>query len=159
MRKPVRIVLISSAVLAGLAVLALPFCSIFFMADFFSGPSEKECIKIAEEFLGCRLGKHYQFLDYNADYSHPDRPLIFSVTIPTEDFRSVIDFCFDEAEKNDGKQIRTEKKGYTFIETFSRTPKGFQKSQEVLSGDNRVHYQTLEVLLDQESISFSGSDY
>ncbi len=158
MKKTVRIALITSAVLGGLAVLALPFCAIFFMTDFFSGPSEKECIKIAEKFLGCKLGKHYQFLDYNANYSHPDRPLSFSVAIPTEDFRSVMDFCYEEAERNDRKQIRTEKE-YTFIETFSRTHKGYQKSQEVLLGDNRVHYQTLEVLLDQESISFTSSDY
>ena len=158
MNKPLKITLITLAVVVGIPLLV--FCGYSFLfADFFSNPSEKECIKIAEEFLGCKLGKHYQFLDYNADYSHPDRPLSFFVNIPTEDFIAVRDFCYEEAEKNDGKQIKAERKGYTYIETFLQTQQGFQKRQEVLSGDNRVHYQVLDVLLDQESISYSSMDY
>lgn len=158
MNKPLKITLIILAVVVGLPFLV--FCGYTFLfADFYSNPSEKECIKIAEEFLGCKLGKHYQLLDYDADYSHPDRPLSFFVNIPTEDFIAVRDFCYEEAEKNDGKQIKTERKGYTYIETFLRTQQGFQKRQEVLSGDNRVHYQVLDVLLDLESISYTSMDY
>ena len=158
MNKPLKITLITLAVVVGIPFLV--FCGYTFLfADFYSNPSEKECINMAEEFLGCKIGKDYQFLDYNADYSHPDRPLSFFVNIPTEDFIAVRDFCYDEAEKKDGIKDTTEKKGRLYIETFSRTHEGFQKEQEVLYGDNRVHYQVLDVLLDLESISYSSMDY
>ena len=159
MNKQFKGILIIVAVFVGLLTIGLFLGSAFMFADFFSNPSEKECVKMAEKFLGCKLGKHYQFLDYDADYSHPDRPLSFFVNIPTEDFRAIIDFCYEEAEKKDGIRDTTQRKNLTYIETFSRTHQGFQKEQEVLSGENRVHYQILEVILDLESISFTGMDY
>ena len=159
MNKALKKKLIILAVILGLLPVGLYYGYVFMYADFFSNPSEKECIKIVEEFLGCKLGKHYQFLDYDADYSHPDRPLTFFVNIPTEDFIAVRDFCYEEAEKNDRKLIKTERKGYTYIETFLRTQQGFQKRLEVLSGDNRIYYQVLDVLLDLESISYTSMDY
>ena len=159
MNEHLKRILITLAVIIGLLPIGLFLGSIFMYADFFSNHSEKECIKIEEEFLGCELGEYYQFLDYDADYSHPDRSLSFFVNIPTEDFRAIIDFCYEEAEKKDGIKDTTERKSHTYIESFSRTIKGFQKEQEVLSGGNRVHYQILEVILDLESISFTGMDY
>lgn len=158
MKITIKCILIALVSLVGLIVVIGGIC-IFLIADYYSGPNEKECVKIAEKFLGCKFGDYYQFLDYDADYSHPDRPLSFFINIPTEDFRAVINHCYDEAEKKDGIKDTTEKKGYTYIETFSRTSKGFQKEQEVLYGDIRVHYQILEVILDLESISFTSTNY
>ena len=158
MNKVLKYIFIALLSLIGLIVVIWGI-RVFLFADFFSGPKEKECVKIAEEFLGCKFGDYYQFLDYDADYSHPDRPLSFFINIPTEDFKAIINHCYDEAEKKDRIKDTTEKKGYTFIETFSRTSKGFQKEQEVLYGDNRVHYQILEIILDLESISFTSTNY
>lgn len=159
MNKQFKRILIILAVFVSLLSIRLFLGSVFMYADFYSNPSEKECVRMAEKFLGCKLGKHYQFLDYGADYCHPDRPLSFFVNIPTENFRAIIDFCYEEAEKKDGIRDTTQRKSLTYIETFSRTHQGFQKEQEVLSGENRVHYQILEVILDLESISYTGMDY
>ena len=159
MNKQFKRILIILAVFVSLLSIRLFLGSVFMYADFYSNPSEKECVRMAEKFLGCKLGKHYQFLDYDADYCHPDRPLSFFVNIPTEEFRSIIDFCYEEAEKKDGRRDMTQRNRLTYIETFTRTHQGFQKEQEVLFGENRVHYQILEVILDLESISFTGMDY
>ena len=103
MNKQFKRILIILAVFVSLLSIRLFLGSVFMYADFYSNPSEKECVRMAEKFLGCKLGKHYQFLDYDADYSHPDRPLSFFVNIPTENFRAIIDFCYEEAEKKDKK--------------------------------------------------------
>ena len=113
MNKQFKGILIIVAVFVGLLTIGLFLGSAFMFADFFFNPSEKECVKMAERFLGCKLGKHYQFLEYDADYSHPDRPLSFFVNIPTEDFRAIIDFCYEEAEKKDGIRDTTQRKSGT----------------------------------------------
>lgn len=65
MKRPIRITLITIAVMVGLPFLLL--CGYAFLpADFFSGPSEKDCIKTAERFLGCKLGKDYEILEYDS---------------------------------------------------------------------------------------------
>lgn len=47
----------------------------------------------------------------------------------------------------------------TYIESFFQDEWGFQKSFQVLSGENRVHYQVLHVILNEGLITFDGKDY
>ena len=158
MNKPLKITLITLAVIIGIPFFVL--CGYTFLfADFFSAPSEKECVKTAESFLGCKFGKKYEILDYDADFSHPDRILNFSVKLPSDKFNEVVEFCEQEIANRQEKTDRTVKDGYTFIESFSRDEWGFEKSQPVLSGDNQVHYQALHVILNEELITFDGMDY
>ena len=89
---------------------------------------------MTEDFLGCKLGKHYEILDYDADYSHPDRMLSFSVKIPSDRFQKVLAFCEKEVEAKGGKSDITEEEKYTHIETFSRDELGFKKDYEVFKG-------------------------
>ena len=59
MNNPLRITLITLAAVVGIPFLL--FCGYTFLsAGFFSGPSEKECVKIAERFLGCKLGNQQE---------------------------------------------------------------------------------------------------
>jgi len=158
MNKPLKITLITLAVIIGIPFLVL--CGYTFLfADFFSGPSEKECVKTAESFLGCKFGKKYEILDYDADFSHPDRTLNFSIKLPAERFKEVVEYCEQEIATKEQVTTRIEENGYTYIESISRDEWGFEKSQEVLSGQNRVHYQALHVILNEELITFDGMDY
>lgn len=59
MNNPLRITRITLAAVVGIPFLL--FCGYTFLsAGFFSGPSEKECVKIAERFLGCKLGNQQE---------------------------------------------------------------------------------------------------
>lgn len=132
----------------------------FLLADFFSGPSEQECVKMTERFLGCKLGRDYQIMEYDAKYYHPDRQLKFSIKLPEKRFQKVIEYCKKEMEVNDGLPKRTSDKNYTYIESFLRTEQGFQKNLEILYLDNlRVRYQVINVILNEELIDFCGSNY
>ena len=158
MNKPLKITLLTLAVVVGIPFLV--FCGYTFLfADFFSGPSEKECVKTAEEFLGYKLGKKYEILDYDADFSHPDRMLNFSVKVPSDKFKEVVEYCEKELAGRSDITSRTEEDGYTYIESFFQDEWGFQKSLQVLSGEDRVHYQALHVILNEELITFDGMNY
>ena len=159
MKKPVKISIITLAVIIGLVPVVLFFGHVFLIADFFSGPSEKECFKTAEEFLGYKLGKIYEILDYDADFSHPDRQLNFSIKVPSYKFNEVVEYCERELAGKEKAMNRTEEDGYIYIESLCRDEWGFQKSLQVLSGEDRVHYQALHVILGEELITFDGMDY
>lgn len=40
-----------------------------------------------------------------------------------------------------------------------RSYRGFEKTEEALWGEDRVHYQRLDVILDDGLIEFAGMDY
>lgn len=159
MNRPLKITLITLAVIVGLVVLVLPFSSLFLIADFFSGPSEKECVKIAERFLGCKLGKDYEILEYDVDYSHPDRPLSISIKLPPQRYEKVAAFCEDEASKGLDR-IREKDGEHDIITTpLHKTMEGYQKFEEVLWLGDRVHYKSLYVIPDERIVSFSCMDF
>ena len=158
MNKSLKITLITLAVIIGIPMLLFTGY-IFLMADFFSGPSEKQCVKITEEFLGCKLGRHYEILDYDADSSHPDRQLNFSVKVPSDKFHEVVEYCEKEAAK-ESEPVKTKEGKYDIITSpIHRGYRGFEKTEEVLWGENRVHYQRLDVILDEGMIEFVGMNY
>ena len=159
MNKPLKITLITLTIVAGLVVLLLPFCDLFLIADFFSGPNEKECVKIAERFLGCKLGKDYEILEYDVDFSHPDRPLSISIKLPLQRFQKVADFCKNEASKGQEKIIKKDGEHDTITEPLHKTKEGYQKFEEVLWQGDRVHYKSLDVILDERIVTFSWMDY
>jgi hypothetical protein len=158
MNKSFKITLITLMVILGVPFLVLCGYS-FLFADFFSGPSEKQCVKTVEEFLGYKLGRTYEILDYDADYSHPDRQLSFEVKLPPAKFEDVVEFCEKEVDAREEKTTWTEEAGYTYIETFSQDGSGYIKSLQVLYGQDRVHYQALKVNIDSNTISFDGMDH
>ena len=88
--------------IGGLMLLAVMAVSILVYSLFLavSNPSHKECIRIAERFLGCNLGREYDFMEYKARYNHPDRPLHFVVKIPYKKFAKVVEYCDREANKH-----------------------------------------------------------
>ena len=102
MYKVLKHTLVAIVSLIGLYLLCLGVRG-FLFADFFSGPSEKECIKTVEQFLGYKLGRKYEFLDYDADFSHPDRQLNFSIKIPSKKFKEIVGYCEREASKEKPK--------------------------------------------------------
>lgn len=159
MKKPLKITLIILAVVIGLLPLGLFFGYVFLFADFFSGPSEKECVRTAEKFLGHKIGRTYELMDYDADFSHPDRQLNFSIKIPTEKFQEIVAYCEKEAAK-ESEPVRTKDGKYDIITSpIRRSEWGFEKTEEVLLGENRVHYQRLDVILNEGLIEFDGMDY
>lgn len=157
MNKVLKHSLVAIVSLIGLYLLCLGI-RVFLFADFFSGPSETECVKTAEQFLGYRLGRKYEIMDYDADFSHPDRQLNFSIKLPPEKFKEVIEYCEKEIKTRKEETTWTEKAGFMYIETFSRDGKGYWKSLQILSGQDRVHYQALHVIMDDNMITFDGMD-
>ena len=159
MNKPIKKALITLTVLVGLVVLLLPFCNLFLIADFFSEPSEKGCVKTAERFLGCKLGKDYEILEYDVDFSHPDRPLSFSLRLPPHRFQKVVDFCNSEASKGQNKIIQKDGDHDTYTQPIHKTVEGYQKFEEVRWQGDRVHYKSLDIIVDERIVVFSWMDY
>lgn len=158
MNKPLKITLITLAIIVGVPLFVL--CGYaFFFADFFSSPSEKECVKTAEQFLGCRLGRNYEIMDYDADFSHPDRQLNFSIKLPPNRFQKVMAFCEKEVKKEAGVIQARDGKYDVITSPIYQTNNGFMKTEEVLWGEDRVHFQRLDVLLDEGIIEFVGMSY
>ena len=158
MNKVLKHTLVAIVSLIGLYLLCLGI-RVFLFADFFSGPKEKECVKTAEQFLGYRLGKEYEIMDYDADFSHPDRQLNFSVKVPSDKFHEVVEYCEKEAAK-ESESVKTKEGKYDIITSpIHRGYRGFEKTEEVLCGEDRVHYQRLDVILDEGIIEFVGMNY
>lgn len=158
MNKPFKISLITIAVLIGLLTLGL-LCDSFLFADFFSGPTEKECVKKTEEFLGYKIGKEYEILDYDAKSYHPDQPLSFSIKLPTEKFQKVIEFCESEAKKELGDTRDKDGEYDVITSPIHRTSYGYTKDKEVINGDYRVYFERIDVDIDEGLITFGGSGY
>ena len=128
-------------------------------ADFFSGPSEKECVKTVEQFLGYKLGRKYEILDYDADFSHPDRQLNFSIKLPVDRFQAVVAYCEEEVKK-EVEEIQTKDGKYDVLTSpIIQTARGFTKTEEILWGEDRVHFQRLDVILEDGIIEFVGMEY
>lgn len=158
MNKPLKIALITLAAVVGIPFLL--FCGYTFLfADFFSGPSKKECVKIAQEFLGYKLGKEYEILDYDAKSYHPDQPLSFSIKLPTEKFQKVIEFCESEAKKELGDTRDKDGEYDVITSPIHRTSYGYTKDKEVINGDYRVYFERIDVDIDEGLITFGGSGY
>ena len=158
MNKVPKHTLVAIVSLIGLYLLCLGVRG-FLFADFFSGPSEKECIKTVEQFLGYKLGRKYEFLDYDADFSHPDRQLNFSIKIPSKKFKEIVGYREREASK-ESKPSKTKDGRYDIITSpIQRGYRGFEKTEEVLWGEDRVHFQRLDVILDESIIEFVGMEY
>ena len=158
MNKVLKYTLIAIVSLIGLYLLCLSI-HVFLFADFFSGPKEKECVKTAEQFLGYRLGKKYEIMDYDADFSHPDRPLNFSIKLPADRFQAVVAFCEKEVKKEAGVIQARDGKYDVITSPIYQTNNGFKKTEEVLWGEERVHFQRLDVILDEGIIEFVGMSY
>lgn len=158
MNKPLKIALITLSLIIGIPVLLLSGY-VFLMADFFSGPNEKTCVKMTERFLGCKLGKDYEFLEYDVDFSHPDRPLSFSIKLPSQRFQKVIDFCKEEASKGQNKIIQKDGDHDTYTQPIHKTVEGYQKFEEVRWQGDRVHYKSLDIIVDERIVVFSWMDY
>lgn len=150
--------LVAIAILGGLLLICLGIRT-FLFADFFSGPSERECVKTAEQFLGYKLGRKYELLDYDADFSHPDRQLNFSIKIPEEKFQEIVAYCEREAAKESEPSITKDGKYDIITSPIQRGYRGFEKTEEVLWGEDRVHYQRIDVILDEGIIEFVGMSY
>ncbi len=158
MNKVLKHTLVAIVSLTGLYLLCLGV-RVFLFTDFFSGPSKKECVKTAEQFLGYKLGRKYEFLDYDADFSHPDRQLNFSVKVPSEKFYEVVKYCEKETAK-ESEPSKTKDGKYDIITSpIRRGYRGFEKTEEVLWGEDRVHFQRLDVILEEGIIEFVGMDY
>lgn len=132
---------------------------VFIFADFFSGPNEKTCIIMTERFLGCKLGKDYEILEYDVDFSHPDRPLTFSLRLPPHRFQKVVDFCNSEASKGQNKIIQKDGDHDTYTQPIHKTVEGYQKFEEVRWQGDRVHYKSLDIIVDERIVVFSWMDY
>lgn len=132
---------------------------VFIFADFFSGTNEKTCIKMTERFLGCKLGKDYENLEYDVDFSHPDRLLSFSLRLPPQRFQKVVDFCNSEASKYQDKIIKKDGDYVTYTQPIHKTSEGYQKFEEVRWQGDRVHYESLDILVDERIVAFSWMDY
>ena len=158
MNKPIEITLIAIAVMVGLPFLLL--CGYAFLPeDFFSGPSEKDCIKTAERFLGCKLGKDYEILEYDVDFSHPDRPLSFSLRLPPQRFQKVVDFCKREASKYQDKIIKKDGDHAIYTQPIHKTAEGFQKFEEVRWQGDQVFFQTLDIRVDERIVAYLWMDH
>lgn len=158
MNRPIKITLITIVVMVGLSFLLFCGYALLF-ADFFSEPSEKDCIKTAERFLGCKLGKDYEIIEYDVDFSHPDRPLSFSLRIPPQRFQKVVDFCKSEASKYQDKIIKKDGDHATYTQPIHKTAEGFQKFEEVRWQGDRVFFQSLDIRVDERIVSYSWMDY
>ena len=158
MKKAIKYILITLVSLIGLIVVFGGIC-IYLIADYFSGPNEKTCVQMTERFLGCKLGKDYEILEYDVDFSHPDRPLSISIKLPPQRFQKVVDFCKDEASK--GQEIIRKKDGDYDINTESlhKTTEGYQKFEEIRWQGDRVQYKSLDVILNERIVAFSWMDY
>ena len=158
MNKPIKITLITIAVMIGLLFLLL--CGyVFFFSDFFSESNEKDCIKTAERFLGCKLGKDYEILEYDVDFSHPDRPLSFSLRLPSQRFQKVVDYCISEASKYQDKIIKKDGDHTTYTQPIHKTAEGYQKFEEVRWQGDRVFFQSLDIQVNERIVSYSWMDY
>lgn len=158
MNKPIIITLITIAVMIVLPFLLL-YGYVFFFSDSFSEPNEKDYIKTAERFLGCKLGKDYEILEYDVDFSHPDRPLSFSLRLPPQRFQKVVDFCKREASKGQNKIIQKDGDHDTYTQPIHKTVEGYQKFEEVRWQGDRVHYKSLDILVGERIVVFSWMDY
>ena len=140
--------------------IVLLFCGhVFLSVDFFSGPNEKTCVKMAERFLGCKLGKDYDILEYDVDFSHPDRPVSISFKLPLLRFQKMVDFCKEEASKGQNKIIQQDGDNEIITIPLHKTEDGFEKFEEVRWQGDRVHYKSLVIILDERIVSFSWMDY
>ena len=158
MNRQIKIALLSIAVMVGIPLILL--CGyVFLFADFYSAPSEEECIKMAERFLDYKLGKDYEILEYDVDFSHPDRPLSFSIKLPSQRFQKVIDFCKEEASKGQNKIIQKDGNHDTYTQPIHKTVEGYQKFEEVRWQGDRVHYKSLDILVGERIVVFSWMDY
>ena len=158
MKRSIKITLITIAVMVGLPFLL--FCGyVFLFADFFSGPSEKECVKITERFLGCKLGKDYEIIEYDVDYSHPDRPLSISIKLPPQRFQKVVEFCNSEAIKYQDKTIKKDGEHDVYTQPIHKTTAGYEKFEEVRWQGDRVHLKSLDILVDERIVAFTWMDY
>ena len=158
MNKPFKITLITLSFIIGIPVLLLTGY-VFLMADFFSSPNEKTCVKMAEKFLGCKLGKDYELLEYDIDFSHPDRPLSLSIKLSPQRFQRVIDYCNKVASKGQTRIIQEERDNEIITTPIHKTIQGFQKFEEKRWQGDRVHYKSLDVILDERIVAFSWMDY
>jgi hypothetical protein len=148
------------AILSLLGVLVLSFgVLVFLYSDFFSAPKEKECIRLAERFLGYKLGRDNEVLDYDADYSHPDRPLSFTIKIPNDRFQALVDYCRKEVAL-ESESTRAKDGKYDIITSpINQSSRGYEKTKEVLWGEDRVHYQTIEIIPDKGTIEYVEMSY
>lgn len=158
MNKAFKYIIIALITLIGLIVVIWGI-RVFLFADFFSGPNEKTCVKMTERFLGCKLGKDYEILEYDVDFSHPDRPLSIAIKLPLQRFQKVADFCKDEASKGQDKTIKKDGDNDIITTHLHKTTEGYQKFEEVRWQGDRVHYKSLDVILDEKVVSFSWMDY
>lgn len=158
MNKALKYFFIALITLIGL-IIVIWGIRVFLFVDFFSGPNEKTCVKMTERFLGCKLGKDYEILEYDVDFSHPDRPLSISIRLPIQRFQKVADFCKDEASKGQDKIIKKDGDNDIITTPLHKTTEGYQKFEEALWQGDRVHYKSLDVILDEKVVSFSWMDY
>lgn len=98
-------------------------------------------------------------MDYDADFSHPDRLLNFSIKLPTDRFQAVVAFCEKEVKKEAGVIQAGDGKYDVITSPIYQTNNGFKKTEEVLWGEERVHFQRLVVILDEGIIEFVGMSY
>ena len=159
--------------IGGLMLLAVLAVSILVYSLFLavSNPSHKECIRIAERFLGCNLGREYDFMEYKARYNHPDRPLHFVVKIPDDQFRKVVEYCDNEANMHK-TEITTEDKNYYTMESpiyfvnkdygQGKIVRGFFKTRQVEYGEPvglLVFGQSIFVDVDNKQIKYDHTGY
>lgn len=157
MIKFLKISLITLSVSFALVILVF-FGLVFSLAVFFSNPSERDCIKVAEEFLDFKLGKRYQTLDYDAKYYHPDRMLSFTLKLPDKKFMAIVKYCEEQVKKYPKAKIEHHE-DYDSIVSFIQTGNTFIKDQENVIGDCRLFYRRVSVLVDEQLITYSHSRY
>lgn len=158
MNKAFKYIIIALITLIGLIVVIWGI-RVFLFADFFSGPNEKTCVKMTERFLGCKLGKDYEILEYDVDFSHPDRPLSIAIKLPLQRFQKVIDFCKEETSNGQNNIIQKDGDCETITTPLHKTTEGYEKFEEVRWQGDRVHYKSLDVIVDEKVVSFSWMDY
>ncbi|MBR5906698.1 MAG: hypothetical protein IKZ51_09670 [Bacteroidales bacterium] len=153
--KVAGILVLSAALVFLFIVLCLSFA-------FSPNPSYKESICFAERLLGFSLGYEHEFIEFNAQYGHPDRPLHFVAKIPHEQFKKVVEYCEKDAQQqeevttDDGKYITTESPlSFVCIDWKRDSPEyGYMKTRTVRTSGVPVFIQELFVNVDKGQIEY-----
>ena len=152
-----------AGILVLLAALVFLFIVLCLSFAFSPNPSYKESICFAERLLGFSLGHEHEFIEFNAQYGHPDRPLHFVAKIPHAQFQKVVEFCEKETQRqtedvttDDGKYITTESPITFESMNWKRScpEKGYMKKRTVETCGVPVFIQELFVNVDKGQIEY-----